>query len=91
MDTREAYEQAVKELCTAAKRKDFEMASWLACTIEILWERVKQEAIAASMDAFSPQQVITLVNSHLRTQETIQRMKDDPVTYGSLYKSRVSI
>ena len=63
MTTQEAYEQAVKELCAAARRKDHESLGWLSHTIGILWERMKQEAVAKSMAAFNPHQVITLVNS----------------------------
>lgn len=88
MNTQEAYEQAVKELCSAVNRKDFETVSWIAHTIEILGERIKQEAIAVSMDAFHPHQTIKLVNSDRFTRQVIQQMKDDPTHYGYLYQSR---
>jgi hypothetical protein len=89
MTTQEAYEQAVKKLCTAARRKDHESLGWLAHAIVILWERAKQEALAKSMDAFSPHQVITLANSHHPTCAAIKRMRDDAETYGSMFKSNV--
>ena len=89
MTTQEAYEKAVKELCAASRRRDHEALDWLAHTIGILWERAKQEALAKSMDAFSPPQVITCVNSHYPTWEAIKRMRNDPDTYGSLFKSNV--
>jgi hypothetical protein len=89
MTTRKAYEQAVEELCIAARRKDHKALDWLAHTIGILWERVKQEAQAEHMDAFSPHQVVTLVNSHHRTHQAIRQMRNDPNTYASLFKNNV--
>jgi len=89
MTTQEAYEHAVKELCAAAHRKDHEALGWLSHTIGILWERMKQEGVAKSMDAFDPHQVITLVNAHHHTWRTIKQMKNDPAIYGSVFKGNV--
>ncbi len=89
MTTKEAYEQAVKELCAAAHRRDHESLDWLAHTIGILWERMKQEVVATSMDAFNPHQVITLVNAHHYTWRTIKHMKDNPAIYGSVFRGNV--
>ncbi len=89
MTTREAYEQVVKELCAATKRKDHDTLAWLAHTIGILWERTKQEAVAKDMGAFHPHQVIMLANSNHRTHQAIQQMKDNMDTYASLFMTEL--
>ena len=88
MNTKEAYKQAVKELCTAARCKHFDTVSWIAVAVEIMWERLCQEAIAESMGAFRARDTIKLANSYFHTRDTIQEMKDDE-TYSNIFKANI--
>jgi hypothetical protein len=89
MTTQEAYDQAVKELCAASHRKDFATVQWIACAIEIMWDRLKQEATANEMGAFYGHQVVKFVNMSHHTRRAIQDMKDRPEDFGGLFKSEI--
>jgi hypothetical protein len=77
MNTREAYDAAVRELVLAAKQNHTEALQWLAIAVQSLWERVRQEAVAKELLAFSPSEVVSLANDPYWTRKSLQEIRDN--------------
>ena len=84
METIDAYNKAVEVIVWKIQINEVKDITWLGKAIQVLWERAKQEGIAAQENAFSPGRVISIVND--QTRETIRRMKQNPERFNIMFE-----